>query len=230
MLHFLVSALSVTSFSKEAIKVAYQSAGCCPLLPNHTPCSIVHVPGYTASGFTCEQAKELHCSASGDTVSPSCGELCYGVHGSGTCSVSASSSPPPAAASSPPPASAPPQSCLDSDKRDPAFFFTGSAIDQYYPAKTCASMKAADTTGAYASFGWGDPCLKSVAKVAQDKTVGGTAVAPAGFEGKQFSEMCPETCSVTCADGGRRLQERDAKGGRPWPKPSGLMKHRRLDM
>ena len=30
--------------------------------------------------------------------------------------------------------------------------------------------------------------------------------------------------------GRRRLQERDAKGGRPWPKPSGLMKHRRLDI
>ena len=88
--HFVVSAFSVTSFSKEAIKVAYQSAGCCTLIANHSPCSIVRVPGYTASGFTCEQAKELHCSASEDTISPTCGELCYGVHSSGPCSANVS--------------------------------------------------------------------------------------------------------------------------------------------
>ena len=89
-----------------------------------------------------------------------------------------------------------PTACKDNDVD---VFFTGSAIDQYYSAKTCADMKERDTEGgSYAGFGWGDPCLKTVAQVTQDKTAGGASVAPVGYEDKTFAELCPVTCG-TCS-------------------------------
>ena len=81
--------------------------------------------------------------------------------------------------------------------KDDEVFFTGPAIDQYYSAKTCADMRAKDT-GAYAGFGFGDPCLKTLLQVAADKAPGGGATAPAGYEDKTFAEFCPETCG-TCS-------------------------------
>ena len=73
-------------------------------------------------------------------------------------------------------------------------FFTGEAIDNYYPAKTCANLKELDTTGSYAGFGWGDPCTKTIAQILTDKSAGGPALAPVGFEDKTFADLCPKTC------------------------------------
>ena len=217
--------LALASIQKDVMKAAYQTSGCCPLLQNHNICNIVHVEGGPQSGFTCAQAKELYCSAVNGLVEFEDCELCYGEHDADSgCAASpvaaspppvaaspppvaaspppAAASPPPAAASPPPAAASPPPAgdgadeCKDADELSPPVFFTGSAIDAYYSAKTCADMKEKDTTGDYAGFGWGDPCLKTVAQVAQDKSVGGTSVAPVGYEDKQFSELCPKTCEA----------------------------------
>ena len=88
----LLSTLSAGDFHKDALKAAYQDAGCCPLRSIYTPCAIVHVPGYTATGFTCNQAMELHCIADADgMITVPCGipTLCYGVHTEGQCATPA---------------------------------------------------------------------------------------------------------------------------------------------
>ena len=78
---------------------------------------------------------------------------------------------------------------------DEEVFFTGSAIDNYYNEKTCAQMRSNDL-GPYAEFGFGDPCTLTCAQVATAKQVGGSCVAPVGYEDKTFAELCPITCNA----------------------------------
>lgn len=70
------------TISKTSVRGAYQSAGCCPLLPNHEPCAIVSVGG---NEFTCEELHEMYCGEVSDYITFDDCELCYGVHTHGAC-------------------------------------------------------------------------------------------------------------------------------------------------
>ena len=90
--------------TKQAMKLAYQHSGCCPLLSsNYNKCNIVHVEGGPQSGFTCSQVEELYCAATGDDIEYSPCELCYGIHSHGECANTPSPSPTPSPTPSPSP-------------------------------------------------------------------------------------------------------------------------------
>jgi len=97
----LIGPVMSGNISKSIAKEKYQSAGCCPLLPNHKPCAIVTIGEME---FTCAEINEMYCGATTDYITYDDCELCYGVHTDGVCAPS----PPPEIPAPPPPLPPPP--------------------------------------------------------------------------------------------------------------------------